>query len=95
MRRVEGNLGVADAVRFLRERAGVSARELSTQAGLSPAYVGKVEAGHIQPSLRAFAHIAQALKMTPQEIWVVVTTEGTEPIRDSVSGAADNGANAR
>lgn len=65
------------AIRLLRERAGLSARALSARAGLSPAYVGKVEAGVLDPSLRAFARIAVALGMTQQEIWWLVMAEGT------------------
>ena len=67
----------AQAIRLLRERAGLSARALSARAGLSPAYVGKVEAGVLDPSLRAFARIAVALGMSQQEIWWLVMAEGT------------------
>jgi transcriptional regulator with XRE-family HTH domain len=66
-----------EAIRLLRERAGLSARALSRYARLSPAYVGKVEAGTLDPSLKAFARIAVALNMTQQEIWWLVMAEGT------------------
>lgn len=81
-----GVRGAAEAIRLLRRRASVSARALSAKAGLSPAYVGKVEAGLIDPSLRAFAHIAVALEMTPQEIWWVVMAESQ---RDRVTVSPD------
>jgi transcriptional regulator with XRE-family HTH domain len=55
----------------------MSARALSARAGLSPAYVGKVEAGTIDPSLKAFARIAIALGMSQQEIWWLIMSEGT------------------
>lgn len=65
----------ADAIRLLRERAGLSARQLSAAAGLSPAYVNKVESGQIEPSFRAFAKIARQLGMTQREIYLLVCGE--------------------
>ncbi len=59
-----------------RARLGLSARALSLRAGLSPAYVTKLEGGHIEePSLRAFARLAAETGMTPQEVWVCVIAE--------------------
>lgn len=60
------------ALRQRREERGLSARELSIRAGLSESYVGKLESGQIDPSLRCFARIAMALDLTPQEIAFVV-----------------------
>jgi transcriptional regulator with XRE-family HTH domain len=54
-------------LRFSRERVGMSARQLSAAAGLSPSYVNKVEAGTM-PSLQAFAKLAKAAEMTDAEI---------------------------
>jgi transcriptional regulator with XRE-family HTH domain len=72
----EGRIRLADAVRYLRQRKNISARALSLQAGLSPSYVGKLEAGEIEPSVRAFALIALALSMSIQEIFFCVMQEG-------------------
>lgn len=44
------------------------------KANLSPSYVGKVESGEIDPSLRAFAKIAMALEMSDFEIVFLVET---------------------
>lgn len=55
-----------------RERQKISARALSAMAELSPSYVGKVESGEIEPSLKAFARIALALHLSRQEIWLCV-----------------------
>ncbi len=65
----------ATAIRHLRKRMGISARALSIKAGLSPAYVFKVETGAIEPSLRSFARLAVALGMNAGEVWVVVVSE--------------------
>jgi len=55
----------------------MSARALSIAVGLSESYVGKVESGSVEPSLRAFAKIAKGLGMTPPEIYVLVCQEAT------------------
>lgn len=66
---------IGDAIRFKRQEAGLSARALSLRAGLSPAYVFKLEAGEIEPSVRCFARLALALEMTRDEIWVCLVNE--------------------
>jgi transcriptional regulator with XRE-family HTH domain len=66
------------AIRYLRKQRGLSARALSIKAGLSPAYVFKVETGAIEPSLRTFARLAVALGMTMAEVWVCVVNETHE-----------------
>lgn len=60
------------ALRKRREERGISARELSIRAGLSESYVGKLEAGAIDASLRCFARIAMALDLSPQEVFFIV-----------------------
>jgi transcriptional regulator with XRE-family HTH domain len=65
------------AIRKVREARGLSARALSAKAGLSKAYVCKVEAGACEPSLRAFSQLAVALEMSPYEVWCVVANEGS------------------
>lgn len=71
-------LTVGDTIRHLREtRTTMSARALSIAIGLSESYVGKVENGTLDPSLRSFAKIAKGLGMSPPEIYVVVSQEST------------------
>lgn len=69
-------VSLADAVRYARQREGLSARALSLKAHLSPSYVGKLEAGEIEPSVKAFGRIALALGLNPQEIYFCVVLEG-------------------
>lgn len=71
----EPTLGAAEAIKATRLRRKMSCREVGAKAGLSPAYVGKVESGAIAPSLWAFAKIAAALEMTPKEVAFVVQLE--------------------
>lgn len=67
---------LADAIRYLRNERGLSAKSLSTQAGLSPSYVGKLESGEIEPGVRAFGRLALVLGMNQQEIYLCVVQEG-------------------
>jgi transcriptional regulator with XRE-family HTH domain len=67
-----GRPTTGDLIRMARERQKMSARALSAKANLSPSYVGKVESGEIEPSLKAFARIALALHLSRQEIWLCV-----------------------
>lgn len=61
-------LTFCEALAQFRLRAGLSKRALSQKAGLSTSYVGKLESGELEPSVRAFAVIALALGLTSHEI---------------------------
>jgi transcriptional regulator with XRE-family HTH domain len=63
---------VGRLIQLLRERQGMSQRELSRVVGRSPAYVSKLEAGEHDPSLSRFAALAVALRMNPLECWTVL-----------------------
>jgi predicted transcriptional regulator len=49
---------------------------LSLQAGLSESMVGKIEAGHLEPSLKTFARLAVQLRLSRSEIAVLVLLVG-------------------
>jgi len=55
-------------MKFLRERSGVSARQLSAQAGLSASYVSKVESGSVLPTIESFSKLISELDVTDMEI---------------------------
>lgn len=57
-----------ETVRYMRERRGLSAAKLSRLAGKSPSYVTKLERGDLEPSLSAFAAIAEVLEFSDAEI---------------------------
>lgn len=71
-------LSVAAAVRYYRVQRGYTARALSLNAGLSQSYVGKLEAGKVIPSVRAFGRLARVLGMNHREVALVVLQEGNE-----------------
>lgn len=58
--------------KFLRERSGLSAHKLSEEAGLSGAYVSRLESGSLSPSVEALAKLIQVLNPTPEELFILV-----------------------
>jgi transcriptional regulator with XRE-family HTH domain len=68
-------LTIGTILRVLREQKGITARALSLAAGLSESYVGKVEKGSMEPSLRAFGKIAKQLGLTPREVYLLAMQE--------------------
>lgn len=63
---------IGEAIRKRREDMNISARSLSKAIGKSPTYVGKVESGDINLSLREFSKMAIELEMTGMEILYLV-----------------------
>lgn len=68
-------LVVGEAIRQFRQAKKYSARQLSLEAGLSESYVGKLEAGEMEPSFRAVAKLVRVLGMKPGEVYVVLCEE--------------------
>lgn len=56
----------------MRDARGLSARQVSSAAGLSPTYVSKVERGAMEPSLSAFSRLAMVLDLNDAEVAMVV-----------------------
>lgn len=67
-------LVVAEVVKAKRASLGLSARALSSRAGLSEAYVGRLESGALEPGLWAFAALAVELRLTMHEIYLLLRT---------------------
>ena len=65
-------LTLCSAITYLRQQREMSARALSEAAGFSPSYVGKLEAGEVQPSFKAFCRLAKALNLSDYEIVFLV-----------------------
>lgn len=61
-------MSLPEVLQHFRERRGLSKRALSQKAGLSASYIGKLEAGFIEPSVHAFAVIILALDLTSYEV---------------------------
>lgn len=66
----------AMALRRARERSGLSSRAACAAAGLSASAVLKVESGAHVISLRTFGQLARVLKLSPEEVWLIVCNEG-------------------
>lgn len=69
---MDSEVSLGTAIKFLRTRKNITSRGLSSMCGLSPSYIGKLEAGTIQPSFDVFCMIAKALEMNNNEILFLV-----------------------
>lgn len=59
---------IGDAVREARGRRRLTQEELGWRAGLHRNYVGAVERGEINPTLRIIIRLARGLAMQPSEL---------------------------
>ncbi len=53
----------------LREKKGVSARDMSLSIGQNPGYINNIETGKSKPSLDVFLFICEYLGVTPSEFF--------------------------
>lgn len=53
----------------LREKKGVSARDMSLSIGQNPGYINNIETGKSKPSLDGFFFICEYLGITPGEFF--------------------------
>ena len=53
----------------LREKKGVSARDMSLSIGQNPGYINNIETGKSKPSLDGFFYICEYLGITPGEFF--------------------------
>ncbi|MBQ6707121.1 MAG: helix-turn-helix transcriptional regulator [Clostridia bacterium] len=53
----------------LRNRLGVSARDMSLSIGQNPGYINNIESGKSLPSMSAFFFICEYLHITPSEFF--------------------------
>ncbi len=53
----------------LREKKGVSARDMSLSIGQNPGYINNIETGKAKPSLDGFFFICEYLGVTPGEFF--------------------------
>lgn len=64
----------AEAIRVMRELAGIKQVELAKRAGVSPSMMNKIEMGARKPSLAATVRIARALGVSLDSIAPVTET---------------------
>ena len=53
----------------LREKKGVSARDMSLSIGQNPGYINNIEAGKSAPSLAGIFYICDYLGLTPKDLF--------------------------
>lgn len=53
----------------LREKKGVSARDMSLSIGQNPGYINNIESGKSMPSLSGIFYICEYLGITPSEFF--------------------------
>lgn len=61
----------------LREKKGVSARDMSLSIGQNPGYINNIESGKSMPSLTGFFYICEYLGITPSEFFDVESRNPT------------------
>ena len=81
-------LTLSELLREARLRRGLSKRALSQKAGLSASYVGKLEAGLLEPSVHAFSVLALALELTSVETLFCIRVAYAE-VRRSDAGRSE------
>ncbi len=62
----------------LREKKGVSARDMSLSIGQNPGYINNIETGKSKPSLDGLFFICDYLHITPSEFF---DTESSDPVK--------------
>ncbi len=68
----------------LREKKGVSARDMSLSMGQNPGYINNIESGKSMPSMTGFFYICEYLSITPEEFFDDSTTH-PDKINDIVN----------
>ena len=61
----------------LREKKGVSARDMSLSIGQNPGYINNIESGKGAPSLAGIFYICEYLGLTPKEFFDLDTENPT------------------
>jgi len=68
-------------IRAQRQLADLSLREMATMTHVSNAYLSQVERGLHQPSVRVLSAIAQALRVSPDELLAEAGLRGSQAER--------------
>ena len=53
----------------LREKKGVSARDMSLSIGQNPGYINNIETGKALPSMSGFLYICEYLQLSPKDFF--------------------------
>ena len=61
----------------LRDKKGVTARDMSLSMGQNPGYINNIESGKSLPSMTGFFYICEYLEITPVEFFESSTADPT------------------
>ena len=61
----------------LRDKKGVSARDMSLSMGQNPGYINNIESGKALPSMTGFFYICEYLGITPEQFFESSTADPT------------------
>jgi transcriptional regulator with XRE-family HTH domain len=78
---LEQSLG--DALRRLRDKEGISVRELASKCGFSPSFISQVELNQASPSLHSLERIAAGLGVTVGDFFHSAEQSGPEIVRST------------
>ncbi|GAA3817025.1 hypothetical protein CSO01_36660 [Cellulomonas soli] len=78
-RELAQRLAFGASLRLIRANAGLTQEELAHAAGLDRTYIGSVENGRRNLSLKAMWQLADALQVSPRAFFPVKETENFTP----------------
>lgn len=76
---------VAQAIRTLRQRSGLSQRQLALRMGVPRTYVSKIENEKATPTLSSLSRLADALTVSVPDLLNVCTPSREDEINDLLS----------
>lgn len=62
-------IGLGKRIRFLRKSQGMTQEKLAAKAGLCYKYIGEIERGEVNPSLKSMMEVASALGVNIQNLF--------------------------
>jgi len=72
-------------VRELRKRKGFSQEALAEKAGLHPTYIGQVERGTKNPSLKSIEKIAKALEVSLPDLFLFANDKSSSNLKKEIA----------
>ena len=69
----------------LREKKGVSARDMSLSIGQNPGYINNIETGKALPSMSGFFYICEYLQLSPKDFFDI-DARNPEKLNELIKG---------
>lgn len=80
---MENKNRIGEQIRTIRSQFGISQEELAFAAGLSTNYLGSIERGHKNPTIRTLSQICTALHLNMSDFFRMVESQ-TEISKEDV-----------